>query len=220
MKWEGNKVKSNGYRYIRDPHHPQANKHGYVPEHRSVYEDSRKCCLLCKAVVHHRDRDKTNNVWYNLMAMLPYEHSKIHHPRYFDALCRCESRNVYGRRRRDGNEHLQCNDCGECWYISISELQIMLKEGDVIKNPRMSIESLGLRCVCGSIEILRKGTRNGKQRIDCKTCHKTRYIPKLDVNKHRLSKRKSIIQTTQNKPHMVAFAIEGRKRSLNPLLST
>jgi transposase-like protein len=195
-----------GYLLVKKQEHPQADKNGYVLEHRLVYEDSRNCCIVPKLLghrilVHHRDRNKANNVWYNLMLVIEYEHSRMHNPRYFDALCRCGSKNVHGRRRRDGNEHFKCSDCGEDWYIRISGLQIMLKERNVIKNPRIDIESLGLRCVCGSIDVVRKGTRNGKQRIDCNICHKSWHIPKLNTNNHRLSKRKYIVHSTQNKLH-------------------
>jgi uncharacterized C2H2 Zn-finger protein len=63
----------------------------------------------------------------------------------------------------------------------------------VIKNPRISVELLGLKCVCGRIDVVRGRKRNGEQAIKCKTCNQVWRIPKLDI-KHRLSKRKFVMQ--------------------------
>jgi transposase-like protein len=83
----------------------------------------------------------------------------------------------------------------------ISELQIMLKECYVIKNPRIGIETLGLKCIfCGNIDIKRNGIKNNKQRMECNICHKSWGIPQLNIGKYRLSKRnkKLVVPTVQN----------------------
>lgn len=50
---------------------------GYIEEHRIVYEESRKCCLLPKTVIHHIDGKRANNVWYNLQPLNHAQHSAI-----------------------------------------------------------------------------------------------------------------------------------------------
>jgi hypothetical protein len=173
-KWKGGRYKdAHGYWLVKRPDHPQANNNGYVREHRLVYEDSRNCCIIPQLLgqqihVHHRDGNRANNVWYNLMLVLPSKHSKIHNPKYFDALCRCGSRNVYVGGRQNGRQGFQCQECNECWSIPIPELEIMLKKRDIIRNPRIGLETLGLKCVCGSIDIVRRGTIHDKQIVVCK----------------------------------------------------
>jgi transposase-like protein len=137
------------------------------------------------------------------MAMLPPKHTEIHHPKQdFGALCHCGSRNVIRDGMYYNRQYFKCNDCNEGWSIPVSKLQIMLKEykvglRDAIKNPRMGIEALGLKCIfCGGIDVIRSGIKNNKQCIKCNICHKYWRLPKLNVE-YRLSKRnkKLVIQT-------------------------
>jgi hypothetical protein len=209
--WNEGRTKKNGYWIIKKPDHPQANNQGYIMEHRLVYEDSRNCCILPWAIIHHRDGNRANNVWYNLMLVVRSEHSKIHHPRKdLGAICRCGSMNIRLRGIRNDRQRFRCNDCNDAWSISIPELEIMLKEykaglRDAIKNPRIDIESLGLKCVyCDTIDIVRTGIKNDKHVIRCNICHKYWYIPKLDI-RYRLSKRNKnvVIQTVQDKPYVL-----------------
>jgi len=66
-----------GYWHIYKPHHPFAYADGYVREHRLVYEESRNCCLLPTANIHHIDGNRANNVWYNLILYSRGQHMSI-----------------------------------------------------------------------------------------------------------------------------------------------
>jgi hypothetical protein len=63
---------------VRRPDHPQADKNGYVLRSRLVYEESHNCCLLPWALIHHRDKNPLNDVWYNLLAVWRGQHNTIH----------------------------------------------------------------------------------------------------------------------------------------------
>jgi hypothetical protein len=149
--WKGGRYKTkNGYILVHEPDHPQVNANGYVPEHRLVYEESRLVCILPWVDVHHKDGNKTNNIWYNLILVSESEHMKIHNPRQdFGALCRCGSKNVIRYGVCNNSQRFLCKNCNEDWYIPLLELQIMIKEystglRDAIKSPRIDAEPLKL----------------------------------------------------------------------------
>ena len=73
---DGRILDTRGYILIRFPNHPMANKHGYVKEHRYLYEQYFNCCLLPWTDVHHKNGDKTDNRKENLMALIHGEHSR------------------------------------------------------------------------------------------------------------------------------------------------
>ncbi len=79
--WSGGRVKTtDGYIAIYFPKHPYATKpRGYVREHRLVMEQSLGRYLDPKEVIHHIDRDRTNNELSNLL-LLPNEdaHRRVH----------------------------------------------------------------------------------------------------------------------------------------------
>jgi hypothetical protein len=110
-RWKGGRKRdSDGYCLVKKPNHPHTNNHGYVREHRLVYEESRNCCILPRIDVHHRDGDKTNNVWYNLMLVLPSQHAKMHNSKQdFGALCRCGSKNI-GLGIQNDRRRFHCKD--------------------------------------------------------------------------------------------------------------
>jgi hypothetical protein len=68
----------NGYYYIKDPLHPNANKSGYVAEHIVVATQERNRPLSTGEMVHHIDLDKHNNVAANLVITTAPEHSLWH----------------------------------------------------------------------------------------------------------------------------------------------
>jgi hypothetical protein len=78
--WIGGRIKrSDGYIQILRPNHPSVRnrKWPYVFEHRLVYEESRDCCLLDWIHVHHKDGNRSNNVWYNLQPLTNLQHKKL-----------------------------------------------------------------------------------------------------------------------------------------------
>ena len=70
----------NGYKLIRAENHPKANptQRYSIPEHRLVYEQHNKCCLLPFAVIHHLDGNKRNNDPSNLIATFKHIHVRYH----------------------------------------------------------------------------------------------------------------------------------------------
>lgn len=55
-----------GYVLLKHPAHPQANRHGYVREHRLVMEQTLGRFLTRLEVVHHLDGNRGNNAPENL----------------------------------------------------------------------------------------------------------------------------------------------------------
>lgn len=96
--WKGGRCK-NGYGYILiwKPDHPFATKDGYVKEHRLIYEDHYKCCILPWGVLHHINRIKDDNRIENLELISNSKHSKIHHPKkdMSDRICSKCNNNTY-----------------------------------------------------------------------------------------------------------------------------
>lgn len=66
-----------GYLLIYCPNHPAA-KHGYIPLHRKIVEDSIGRNLTDAERVHHIDCDKENNAIENLVVVDVIEHNKAH----------------------------------------------------------------------------------------------------------------------------------------------
>ena len=72
------KVLISGYYYIYKPDHPNANKMGYVAEHRLVAEEKIGRYLKENEVVHHINENKLDNRPENLEVMTTQEHIKLH----------------------------------------------------------------------------------------------------------------------------------------------
>ena len=63
--WRGGRHIARGYIYLLRPDHPYS-RNGYVREHRLVMEEHIGRYLLPGEVVHHKDKDKSNNSIENL----------------------------------------------------------------------------------------------------------------------------------------------------------
>ena len=72
------KIDKNGYILKYSPDHHFA-VDGYVRQHRLVYEEYHKCCLLSFVVVHHKDGNRQNNDIKNLEPMTREKHNNHHH---------------------------------------------------------------------------------------------------------------------------------------------
>ena len=76
--WMGGVWISRGYKYIFSPNHPFTNKNKYVREHRLIIEAFLGRYLTSEEVIHHIDRDKSNNKIGNLQICSKGEHRKLH----------------------------------------------------------------------------------------------------------------------------------------------
>lgn len=77
--WKGGRHVSNGYAYVYTPDHPQADRDGYVEEHRLVVEQALCRYLDPQERVHHINGDKLDNRPENLVVLQTQsEHKKLH----------------------------------------------------------------------------------------------------------------------------------------------
>jgi hypothetical protein len=77
--WKGGRsFTEHGYIEILLPDHPQANKRGYVREHRYVMEQFLGRYLEKWEHVHHKNQDKTDNDIKNLELLDIAEHTRLH----------------------------------------------------------------------------------------------------------------------------------------------
>lgn len=71
FNWKGGRIKSShGYIMIYNPYHPNANKDGYVYEHRLIVEKQIGRYLHRWEVSHHINKIKDDNCLENLMAFV------------------------------------------------------------------------------------------------------------------------------------------------------
>lgn len=81
--WKGGKhINSQGYVLLHKPNHIDANNNGYVLEHR--YKMIKKINRPIKKgeIIHHIDRNKTNNKITNLLLLTNKQHLQIHMKSY------------------------------------------------------------------------------------------------------------------------------------------
>lgn len=79
--WKGGQYDERGYKYVKDPDHPNANHIGYVGEHIKVASKTIGRPLRRgkgKEVVHHIDGSKRNNAPTNLCVCQVPKHKRLH----------------------------------------------------------------------------------------------------------------------------------------------
>lgn len=120
----GRKYDSYGYVLILKPEHPRHDNHGYVREHRLVYEEYYKCSLLSWAVMDHKNGIKDDNRIENLEVKTQSLHMSRHFKKDLtDRICSiCGSDKT--RIRKDGyinwygneKDGFKCDKCHEREY--------------------------------------------------------------------------------------------------------
>lgn len=82
FNWKGGVIIHNGYVLIKMREHPFCDLNGYVKEERLVVEKIIGRYLLPNEVVHHKDRNRCNNLPNNLQLFSSKEeHDKFHNPK-------------------------------------------------------------------------------------------------------------------------------------------
>ena len=77
--WKGGRLyTSRGYVQVYMPDHPDADRRGYVLEHRLIWEQSHGRPPQANEHVHHINGDKADNRPENLVALTNAEHQKAH----------------------------------------------------------------------------------------------------------------------------------------------
>jgi hypothetical protein len=77
-KWKGGRCKSSsGYIHIYHPEHPNADKDGYVLEHRYVWEQANGRLLNHNEHIHHINGVKDDNRIENLIALTKSQHMSL-----------------------------------------------------------------------------------------------------------------------------------------------
>lgn len=121
--WKGGRY-VNRYVYVKDWDHRNADKSGYVEEHRLIWERCHKACLLLWGVVHHINEIKTDNRIENLQGMTKGQH--ITHHKTKDTLnkdsCGLCSRNTRTLKRKGKISYLwylfgKVRICSRCYDI-------------------------------------------------------------------------------------------------------
>lgn len=80
--WKGGKKITKGYVKIKLYSHSFADAHGYIFEHRVIWEQHNKASLLPWGIVHHKNGIRHDNRIENLHAMTRGSHNVIHFTRH------------------------------------------------------------------------------------------------------------------------------------------
>ncbi len=77
--WKGGRnLTPSGYIELSSKHDHPKNHQGRILEHRFIYEQYHKCCILRHGAVHHINGDKTDNRIENLKGMTSSQHTRLH----------------------------------------------------------------------------------------------------------------------------------------------
>jgi predicted Zn-ribbon and HTH transcriptional regulator len=124
--WKGGRYKHKGYWYILKPDHPFADNTGYIPEHRWIYEQHYKVCLLPWIEIHHKNEQRDDNRIENLMPVTKLEHRREHMTDMNGRICidcgtnetkeRTDSKSKRPRWHGNSPETYRCSKFYMKWY--------------------------------------------------------------------------------------------------------
>ena len=137
-KWKNGRRKHGKYMGLLKPDHPFHDNSGYVLEHRLIYEEYHKCCLLPWIDIHHINHNPQDNRIENLQPMTRPEHSRYHNLKILE------------ERRKEINKRI-CSYCGSnktpfhkkeryyIWYVNPKDKTKWLCNKCYIKYKRGTI---------------------------------------------------------------------------------
>lgn len=80
--WKGGRIYHKGYIYILKKEHPAADRDGYILEHRFIMEQHLKRHLHTKEIVHHKNKNRSDNRIKNLeLCVSQSKHMSKHYPK-------------------------------------------------------------------------------------------------------------------------------------------
>jgi transposase-like protein len=164
--WKGGRMKHEDYWLILRPEHPRTDKDGYVGEHILKMEKKIGRYVKWYEVVHHKDKDPSNNRLSNLQLTIIWEHQKLHRKDCRQICTRCSSKDVVRNGFKNGKQTFLCNTCrANSTFDKIRGIDF----GQICLN-------------CNSRYVVKSGgIKNGKQRFQCRDCRKGWGIPLQDL---------------------------------------
>lgn len=121
--WKGGISHSGDYIRILKPDHPHKDVENYVKEHRLIYEEFYKCCLLKWVDIHHINGNKRDNEISNLQPLSHSQHLSITKTKnMINRICYlCDSKETYSKKQgyaqwRRFKDKLICKRCNDRLY--------------------------------------------------------------------------------------------------------
>jgi len=162
--WRVGRIKCGNYYLVYRPKHHEADKKGYVPEHRIIYEDYYKCSLLSWSEIHHIDHNGYNNDISNLKPFVDHsKHMKMHRKNFGQVCGRCYSVDVpRSSFSPTGKQKFKCGNCRLSWTV----------------NKRHNTDYGQICLNCNSKHNVREGgVVDNRLRFKCIVCKKWWSVP-------------------------------------------
>lgn len=125
---DGTKINDKGYRLVKKPDHPHANSSGYVYEHRLVYEEYHRCCLLRYADIHHINGNRLDNRIENLQPLSHSQHLSVTFKKDMSDRTCSECGNSTTYKVKDSPAWYKKADgfiCGKCYHRAIKRRKVL-----------------------------------------------------------------------------------------------
>ena len=116
-------------------------------------------------VVHHKDKNPSNNRLSNLQLTTIWEHKSLHKKDYGQMCTTCGNKDVKRNGFNIDKQIFRYNTCKTTWTV----------------NKITGIDFGQVCCNCGSKHVVRCGIKNNKQWFRCNDCRKYWRVPLQDL---------------------------------------